>query len=1542
MSKKITILLFGLIALLQVQLAYSRSLQEIKRSGKIYVGFTESDYININYQLAYEFARYLNVKLIEVKISWEDAFSQKGKIPGDIETNTTISYTPDVFKEVDIICSTFSVLEWRKRLFDFAETLYSAELLLVNNKAEVPRGFSGLKGKTIAFEAGTSFESHMQRINEEVGGGIILKPLKEDLQVKRNLLDNKVYGIILDADEALKFRTQHNKQYKIAFPISKVSKTAWAVEKGNTLRAEVESFFETISSNGVLDDIFYKQFDEKYSAFVDKVKSNARLQVYKRDLPEILKSKKLVVALRDRNFIYHVGGQKQFMQALAEEFADYLGVQIEFVITPYFSKYWENDAGLVVKDSIYTPDWFNYFDLACEMISPNNWREQKVSLIPVYTSEYSIVARKQTPIHNTDDLKKYKGITDKGTVYQEMLTNFGVTSFYESKVDNFLQDIENGSGDYAIMYNAFFEISEYPNLEVKLNLGKRDVCWATKKTSPRLQKEIEKFISQSKEKGLINMLIKAQRDRSVQSNEDILSNYYERFQKGLLPSVVYGVEDGLPQEDINAIFQDKKGYMWFGTNGGLVRYNGRNMKIFGTYNGLPDNQVFDIRQDTTGKIYVATSKGVAQIISDSLIRPIIKEVDCKKIFIDKKNNKWILSSESLILLDNKGRKTDFSTKIISGSLNDICEDRQGNVILASNDGVFVIDLQKQVKKVSILDAYAIYADLNDSVWISTKDGLMIIGAGKLLQQKKPQLINKELGLPFTLIKKIVPNRYGYLWLITDSKIYQVISAQQKSNVYEKEIGLKNNTILSLLEDGEDNLWIGFSGGLQKLSNRMGLRNFYPTTLNSYIYNIFEDILGRTWIASNNGIYYSKQTLVNFTSELPLKHEKCVAGLLPNKNILIANSDGIYEVDVNNLKIVRENKYKQFIVSLENVFISEKGEIFLLSGIKGIIYYYKSFNAKPIAIQNKSTSNVLQLDDCNGRIIGGNSTGLIEFDGKTFNPLLNLDNAVWSVCYDDEQLWVGTDKGLGTYEKGRFNPISINLRQETSIVIKSILPAKNKNYLWLGTNSGFMYFNKATRQIELTVDSRDGLLGDEITVNGLYVDSNDILWIGTYHGVSNFNLKAKTNHSYAPVCYIEKIYMNDHEISKQDGIKFKYNENNLVFEISALSFTDESSIEYEFYLRGLGNNYLSYNNGKEYKAYYSNLPPGDYEFIYKAKGKNNIWGYARSFHFTISKAWYQTWMFRILICLIGIAIIFFLYKWRVHRIEMQNQKLEQLVKQRTVELENANVEIEAQRDMAQNQCEQIAAQKKEITDSIFYAERIQQSVLPSVAYLNELLPEHFIIFQPRDIVSGDFYWAVKKVNTVYVAAADCTGHGVPGAIMSMLGIAFLNQIMSKTEVLNPAEVLNELRRLVVKALHQRGIQGEAKDGMDIALCAIDFEAKKLQFAGANNPLYHYRKGNLVEIKGDKMPVAIHERMDSFTNHEIELESDDLLYFFSDGYADQFGGPEGKKFMCKSLKNSINEVWEKSMAEQKEFFIKQHIAWKGEFEQIDDIVLIGVKI
>jgi len=334
-------------------------------------------------------------------------------------------------------------------------------------------------------------------------------------------------------------------------------------------------------------------------------------------------------------------------------------------------------------------------------------------------------------------------------------------------------------------------------------------------------------------------------------------------------------------------------------------------------------------------------------------------------------------------------------------------------------------------------------------------------------------------------------------------------------------------------------------------------------------------------------------------------------------------------------------------------------------------------------------------------------------------------------------------------------------------------------------------------------------------------------------------------------------------------------------------------------------------------------------------------------------------------LVVVFSVFMFNRWRITQkqkkvIEKQKEEVDkqrELADSRRIIAEEQKLVIQEQKTEVEKSKREVDEKNKDITDSINYAQRIQRAVLPHRRDIMAAFPESFVLFKPKDIVSGDFYWAFSPLplkrevglpagqargEVFYLACCDCTGHGVPGAFMSLLNISFLNQAVNEKEIREPDKILNEVRLSIVKALNPDGNE-ERKDGMDAVLCAIDLKNKILHAACANNPIWYIQNGELKEIKPDKMPVGSHTNIATpFTKHSIQLQPGDSVYLFTDGYADQFGGPKNKKFRYKQLKEILLGNTLLPMKMQKDILQKAFEDWQGKCEQIDDVLVIGIRI
>ena len=422
------------------------------------------------------------------------------------------------------------------------------------------------------------------------------------------------------------------------------------------------------------------------------------------------------------------------------------------------------------------------------------------------------------------------------------------------------------------------------------------------------------------------------------------------------------------------------------------------------------------------------------------------------------------------------------------------------------------------------------------------------------------------------------------------------------------------------------------------------------------------------------------------------------------------------------------------------------------------------------------------------------------------------------------------------------------------------------------------------------------------------------------------------------------------------MKAPYQFNDIRFTFSAPFYDDPDQVLYKFYLEGNDANWTDWKT-KNFKEY-SNLRWGDYTFRVKAKNIYEIESEEAIYHFTILPPWYWTaW------AIAGYVILFILLIWgivqlSVWRLRKQKEYLEEVVEERTTEIRMKNTELEqqkeeilaqsdelaAQRDKLSETNEQLADKNKNITASITYAKRIQEAMLPLTDKIEQSFDDYFILFKPRDIVSGDFYWFAQKNNKIIFTAVDCTGHGVPGAFMSMIGSEILTTIVNQGITI-PSEILDYKNRYVRKALKQD--QTDNQDGMDMSLCTIDKQNKKIEWAGAKNPMIYIQNNELFHIKGDSQSIGGHQlvkkKRTNFANHTISYaQTPTYFYIFTDGFQDQFGGPKNRKFMVKRMKEMIYDNHQKPMKEQKKILNIAVESWMKDVEQTDDILVIGFKL
>lgn len=480
--------------------------------------------------------------------------------------------------------------------------------------------------------------------------------------------------------------------------------------------------------------------------------------------------------------------------------------------------------------------------------------------------------------------------------------------------------------------------------------------------------------------------------------------------------------------------------------------------------------------------------------------------------------------------------------------------------------------------------------------------------------------------------------------------------------------------------------------------------------------------------------------------------------------------------------------------------------------------------------------------------------------------------------------------------------------------------------------------------------------NNVSVDVFYSDPENKLWFGKSNKLYHFNKEYSLNDSVAFRALIRSVSIDNDSLiyhgaslteyqARSDRPHISYKLNNMRFTWAAPFFEQEEEVEFSYRLWKFEEEWSSWSK-VPFKEF-TNLPYGSYTLELKARNVYGTESLPTAWSFTILRPWYAKFYAFLIYLILAILLVYVIIKLYTRRLKQENLRLEEVIMDRTAE---------------------IRKQKEELTDSIEYASRIQRALLPSQLLLEQHQVEHFILFKPRDIVSGDFYWIGSRNDKLVVVAADCTGHGVPGAFMSMLGMTFLDEIVIKSEITNTDQILEELRENVITALKQTGkSMDESKDGMDLALVSIDLQKPEFEFSGAYNPMYLVRKLKRSElnklkkgmeleldrgsihnsthllqtIRADQMPIGISEKKLPFQSTHFKNE-DYNIYMFSDGFLDQFGGPRGKKFMSKNFKKLILELQSLPLGEQGATMEKVLTDWMGDISQIDDILVMGLRI
>ena len=998
----------------------------------------------------------------------------------------------------------------------------------------------------------------------------------------------------------------------------------------------------------------------------------------------------------------------------------------------------------------------------------------------------------------------------------------------------------------------------------------------------------------------------------------------------------YTENENLINNYIWTIFEDSKGRIWFGSDGGGASFfDGNQFVEYSTSNGLAGDLVYDIVEDENANIWFATNNGLTKY-------------DGEKFFTYRSDNGLLGESISALYVGNNNR-----------------------LLIASEKGFSILDgvsfTNYTVNNgLPSNEITAIFEDSEENIWIGTRDDGITMFDGYTFFT-----FDTEQGLSGNSITTICEDKYNRIWIGTQNNGISIYDRYSFTIIKLNE-GLSSNTVRAFYEDNDDNMWIGTYGGLNKFNRRSFINYTEMQGLGGeLVRGISEDNNGDLWLGHSNGASKLTQDgFKNYTAENGLTDSPIRVIKQDYKGNLWfgTDSDGAYYFDGSNFThYTNENGLSgNTILSMHE----DKNKAIWFGTYESGLTKFDGKDFYHLTINEGLSSNTIRAiaeDDDGNMWFGTNMGGLEKFNGVYLEHLSKNDglaeNTILSLKYDSRGLlWAGTENnGVNILYQDKIFHISEENGLSNNI-IWSITEDYDQN-IWLGTEKGLntIIFNDKMNYKISTFGKLDGLKGTDFYPNASYLDEENRIWWGTGKALTFLDLNEYEWTSKAPKVAITNILINEENIDfrtlktakKQNQIYRKgnlsmsalsemeyqnvipfsncpselsipYELNHLIIAFSANDWAAPHKIKYMHKLEGASSEWHPVLNDN--KVVYSFLPEGNYTFHLKAKGESGLWSETLRFPFTVSPPWWRSIFAYIVYIIILMGLIILAISSRTKKLIDQRKKLELLVHKRTREVVK--------------QKELVELKNKEIIDSINYAKRIQRAILPSSGMVKRKLANAFIYFKPKDIVAGDFYWLEEKDNKILLAVADCTGHGVPGAMVSLVCNNTLSRAVSEFKLTDPARILNMVRDIVIESFTNS--REEVKDGMDIALISLDIKTKILRFSGANSNLYVFSGDELTTLKGDRQPIGKYVVSNDFSVKEIQLKPGDSFYMFTDGFADQFGGPHGKKFKTTPFIKMLESIQHLTMLQQKKHIESVFDEWSLNVEQVDDVCVVGVRI
>jgi ligand-binding sensor domain-containing protein/serine phosphatase RsbU (regulator of sigma subunit) len=996
---------------------------------------------------------------------------------------------------------------------------------------------------------------------------------------------------------------------------------------------------------------------------------------------------------------------------------------------------------------------------------------------------------------------------------------------------------------------------------------------------------------------------------------------------------------------VYSLHQDSYGFLWVGTGEGLFRFDGHQFTSYDRSKLGGENFISASISDGSGTNWFGHNNGTITVYNGERFENIVLSENSGSVtsFNFLKGSLWITLQNSKVFRISALKKIDDFSKAFEG-YQIYCACPIGNRLLIGTDqGLFIFNpLQPEklieLPKSPLSKIECIYFSKNaHEYYIGTEDAGIYRLSILSKTEFKIQEIFTELHLSDVPVKDILVDKHKGIWIATMGKgiynipLYQNFNEQKISINYNQTNGLGSDNIRKLIFDNEGNLWIGtYGNGLAAFQE-----NYFAFLMQGEKEGnpIFSVCPGDEciWIGAKGKLIRILPNNVNSFETFSANHN------IPNDNItsiyldkdkllwLGTEKSGVYTFDPEKKKTLKYFQSEDLLFNSISA-IDGFGENIFIGTHNGLLVINKDKQTKTILTTNNGLPhnyiNSIVTDIKSNVWIATQTNFLSRYDGNTIENIKISKNddkvKVNSLCFDNQgKLWLAT-YGNGVYEKK--DSVFVNYTSEQGLLSDYCYSIRSDETgtIWVGHRQGLSTING--NNIKQYGKNRG--INNDCNLNASCVDKTGILWVGTNNGALRYDYRKNSTNLIPPGIFINSISIGDSIVSTLSNIDTSYGTYKVRIDFIGITFRDPEMVMYSYLLEGYEKEWSELTSNPY--ALYQKLEDGEYTFLVKAYNADGLCSkepYKVSF--TIEKPIWKKWWFIVLCCIVVIYSFYLFIKIR----ERNHRRLEEILKNK---LDERTKEVIEQKEL-------IEQKNKDITDSINYAKRIQEAILPQPHVLQSVFSDSFIFYLPRDIVSGDFYVFHQTEDKFILICADATGHGVPGAFMSLISSTILKDIL-QNQILSPSQILYKL-----DAELQIAISSLTSDGLDVSICQFDLKSHKLTFSSAMRPLILYRKNGTEYIRGSRFSIgASHHLIDKhFDEHEFELKEGDCIYLFSDGFPDQFGGTKGKKLKISELRKWLDIVNPLSMNEQNTELQKMFLHWKGSYSQIDDVLIIGIK-